>query len=245
MVEHSASFLSRLKELFFPSAVEKSPAKEAAREPAKEPVAEQHRSPDETRDYWRTADNGLNTSANYVNIERLPTLKTRSEFLVDWVSRVAGKDASVFELGCNAGRNLEFLRQGGISRLSAIEINADALSRLHTTYPELSEIVNVEAGSAEDLLKLKPDDSFDLVYTMAVLEHIHSDSEWIFGELVRITSKWLLIIEDEFTHSSRHFPRKYKEIFEGLGMTQVEEVMCNKDHGLPSKFRGRLFVKNG
>lgn len=56
---------------------------------------------------------------------------------------------------------------------------------------------------------------------MAVLEHIHFDSDWIFAELVRI-APLIITIEDEVDISTRHFPRNYQKVFEPLGMRQVD-----------------------
>lgn len=49
-------------------------------------------------------------------------------------------------------------------------------------------------------------------------------------------------VEDEQGVSARHFPRNYKEIFEALGLRQVEENHCT-GAGLSTKFRIRVFKK--
>ena len=74
----------------------------------------------------------------------------------------------------------------------------------------------------EDVIKGFKDDAFDVVFTMAILQHIHPKSEWIFSEIVRITKSFLIIREAEGYISWRHFPRNYKKIFERLGMKQIE-----------------------
>ena len=85
--------------------------------------------------------------------------------------------------------------------------------------------VNVKklSGILKKQLKIVEfDDShFDVVYTMAVLMHIHPDSEFIFKEITRITKDRLIVIEDEKCISPRHFPRNYKSVFENLGMRQI------------------------
>jgi|GEM_PF-2464290 hypothetical protein len=87
--------------------------------------------------------------------------------------------------------------------------------------------------------------NFDLVYTMAVLEHIHDESEFIFSHITRITRKILITIEDEGGISWRHFPRNYKKIFENLGMKQIEEINFKKTRvpGIKKEFFGRVFTK--
>ena len=78
---------------------------------------------------------------------------------------------------------------------------------------------------------------------MATLQHIHNDNKFIFDEIVRITKKNLITIEDEKGISWRHFPRNYKTIFEKLGLKQIEEIRCS-DLGINnSNFYARVFTK--
>ena len=53
----------------------------------------------------------------------------------------------------------------------------------------------IDQGTIED--RIKDMERCDLVFTMAVLEHIHLDSEWVFSEMARIAKKYLITIEDE------------------------------------------------
>jgi hypothetical protein len=78
---------------------------------------------------------------------------------------------------------------------------------------------------------------------MAVLEHIHRDSEWIFRKLARCTRRFLVTIEDEGSVSERHFPRDYGEVFQALGLTQIECVRDLRSHGLSHSFVARVFEK--
>lgn len=95
----------------------------------------------------------------------------------------------------------------------------------------------------EEIIKELRDGEFDIVFTMAVLEHIHTDSEWIFSEMVRITKDFLITIEDERGISWRHFPRNYKNVFESLRMKQIEEINCSEVDELGSDFFARIFKK--
>jgi len=78
---------------------------------------------------------------------------------------------------------------------------------------------------------------------MAVLEHIPTESEFIFGEMCRITRHLLITIEDEQGISWRHFPRNYQRVFESLGLKQIEEINCVKVSGLGEDFIARVFKK--
>ena len=58
-----------------------------------------------------------------------------------------------------------------------------------------------------------------------------------------MSKKYLVIIEDEWQVSNRHFPRNYKDIFENLGMTQLEDINCVHIPGLNKNFFARVFSK--
>jgi len=77
---------------------------------------------------------------------------------------------------------------------------------------------------------------------MAVLEHIHPDSEWIFEDMARITGLYLITIEAEKAEHWRLYPRNYKNIFEKYGLKQVEESSCDKESGL-GVYTLRIFKK--
>lgn len=92
----------------------------------------------------------------------------------------------------------------------------------------------------EEFAKDQRDGEYDLIYTMAVLEHIHPDSEWVFGELARATSGTLITIEDERAVTWRHFPRNYREVFEAQGLRQVHEARLTATEDLDG-FLARVF----
>ena len=197
----------------------------------KKPDAEQ-KSRDELHGYWRNPDQ-KNDPSTYLESGR------RSEYLVSLVKQHAGADASVIELGCNVGRNLHYLWQAGYRNLSGVEINEQAVKMMREKFPDVK--VKVHQGALED--KIRDLGQYDLVFTMAVLEHIHRDSEWVFGEIARIAKKCLITIEDEKNVSERHFPRNYKEIFEPLGLRQIYEHNCADVPELSKKFYARVFAR--
>lgn len=133
----------------------------------------------------------------------------------------------------------------GFHDLSGIEISKNAIDMMKQAYPDLAEKIEVYNGPVENFIRDFKDDSFNLVFTMAVLEHISTESEFIFSHMARITKKNLITIEDERGLSWRHFPRNYKVIFEGLGLKQVEEINFRKIMVPDSNkdFIGRVFKK--
>ncbi len=188
--------------------------------------------------YWRTPSDGLNDPDDYASPAR------RTQFLLGLLRRHVSAEASLLEIGCNVGRNLNGLYDAGFKRLSGIEISKRAITALRKHFPGLAEEATIHVGAVEDLVQAFHDDQFDLVFTMAVLEHIHPDSEWIFPEVVRITRRFLVTVEDEDPILSwRIFPRNYREVFEAMGMEQLESLSCQGIEGLGRGFVARVFRK--
>tara|TARA_B100001559_G_scaffold104065_1_gene87570 strand:- start:644 stop:1348 length:705 start_codon:yes stop_codon:yes gene_type:complete len=154
-------------------------------------------------------------------------------------------DDDIFEVGCNVGRNLNHLHDNGYRKLHAIEINHNAIDRMSKIFPSTYESSNIIEGSVEEKIKTFEDNEIKLTFSMAVLQHIHPESNFIFKEISRITSKYIIIMEREtLTHIFDEFPRNYKEIFEKLGWKELRDE--NLDPYKFSKSNGyhyRLFEK--
>jgi SAM-dependent methyltransferase len=192
----------------------------------------------ELHDYWRNPPDAGNFPSDYIDGG------DRSPYLVDLVQRYvgeAGRETRILEIGCNVGRNLEALRAAGFAHLTGIEINANALALLRERFPDLGKTAELRNEPVEDAIRKIDDGEFDVVYTMAVLEHIHSDSEWVFAEIARVTRRVLITIEDEQGFSARHFPRSYDRVFTRLGMEQIESRECTDIEGLGGGFYARVF----
>ena len=192
----------------------------------------------QVHEYWRNPD-ADNIHTTYVNASQ------RSEVLVNTVQKyLKEKDSSILEIGCNVGRNLHYLYSANYHNLTGIDINQQALDDMKKFYPDLRDI-QTHCSTIEDQLPKFADKKFDLVFTMAVLEHIHPDSEnEVFNEIARITGKYLITIEDEVTaYSDRVFPRNYKTIFEGLGLKEIDSFNC-AEMDLGKNFNLRVFSKS-
>ncbi|NIA22584.1 MAG: methyltransferase domain-containing protein [Proteobacteria bacterium] len=170
--------------------------------------------------------------------------KERSQLLVKIIKKYAKQNSKIIEIGCNVGRNLNYLFLAGFKNLNGIEISEEAVKLLKESYPEMYGEVKIYNTAVENVIKKFDDESFNVVFSMAVLEHIHVNSEWIFSEMVRATKDLLVTIEDERGISWGRFPRNYKKIFESLGMKQIEEIRCEKIEGLGADFFARVFKKH-
>src|SRR4030043_373828 len=120
----------------------------------------------------------------------------------------------------NFGKTLVIETGQRIMRLIKKELNA------YLIVSPIEEII--------DSFKLK---SFDVVFTFAVLMHIHQDSEWVFNRIKRISKKYIVICEDQ--------RRDYKKIFESghNKFIQVEEIQTGKFIKLDKKYITRIFER--
>lgn len=187
---------------------------------------------EEIHEFWKNP-NGINLPETYI-------LGDRSLFILDLFKNTDIKlTDSILELGCSVGRNLNFLFMNGYKNLTGIEININAKPVMKKTFPLLYKYVKIYWNSIEDT----PLPQIDVIYTMAVLEHIHPDSEWIFEEMSHQVNKYIITIEDERIISDRHFVRNYKNVFENLGLTQIYEKNCTGVYELGGDFYARIFKK--
>ena len=199
---------------------------------------------DEAQNFWKDPiksdeqDKGKNDPKDYLSFK-----DRRSPVLLEILDHyVKDRDLKILELGPNAGRNLNYLYVNGYKKLSGIEINPNAVSLLKKEFPLLSE--NIELSSLEDSLPRKKSDEYDVVFSMAVLEHISKESEFIFNEIQRISSSFIITIEDETTNwSIRHFPRNYKEVFESESWKEIFSANCKEYDCLDDRFFIRVFRK--
>jgi hypothetical protein len=79
-------------------------------------------------------------------------------------------------------------------------------------YPDCYKNIQVVRGTIEDFIIGVSSFDYDLVFAMAVLEHIHPESEWIFDNMMQ-SFNHILTIENEVTSSDRHCPRNYFNVF--------------------------------
>ena len=151
------------------------------------------------------------------------------------------KDDRILELGSGTGRNLHYLLSSGYDNVFGIEISHRAMELMKQKYPE---ILHVWHDSIENKIMDIKTGEFDIVFSMAVLMHIHGNSEWVFDEIVRVTKRCLVTIEEEKNGGKgrKHLPRNFKNIFEDLGMKQVGcDVFPQPGH---REFITRVFSKD-
>lgn len=159
-----------------------------------------------------------------------------SEILLDVFEHYVSEDAEVLEVGCSSGRHLEYLRRNGYENLTGIDINDTSFDIMDEHHPELAAIGTFHTGAIEDVLPEMDDEAFDVVYSVETLQHVHPDNEWVFEELMRVTTDLLITAENEGNSPERgrsdstvscvndEFPlyhRNWKEVFSELGLAQL------------------------
>jgi len=186
--------------------------------------------------FWKNPDIS-NAPASYtIGMER-------SSFLIRHACQHVPVGGKILEIGCNVGRNLNTFYHAGYKRIEGIEINPGAIALMKNQYPEMvrSPDFKIYNNPVEEVIGKLPDD-YDLVFTMAVLEHIPPASEHILPEICRLARNGVIItVEDELNNTSRHFAREYRKIFEKLGRKQVYQENCAHIPGLGEPFWLRVF----
>lgn len=185
----------------------------------------------QVHDYWKNADDKSNSPQAYLN-----SSDTSSKIIYNMIKNTGcNTGSSILDLGCNVGRNMEFLYHKGYHNITGIDINRHAIDIMQKNFSEMAAHSKIYNDAFENILP-NINNPFDIIFTCGVLMHIHKDSESLFGEIARLSGRFLITFEDEKGAARKNFPRNYKDIFENLGMKQVhEEKIMNHTVRLLSK----------
>jgi len=107
------------------------------------------------------------------------------------------KPSAILEIGCNCGPNLRLL--GNVCpqcRLLGIDINPESVEKGNIWLrSEGQKNVNLIVGKADNLSQF-PDNSFDIVFTDAVLIYIGPDKiQSVIQEITRVAKKEVILFE--------------------------------------------------
>lgn len=94
------------------------------------------------------------------------------------------KEAHVLDIGPGSGIAGEFLKQQGVTRLAAVEIDSATREKLHGLYEHI----------APTLQELPEELSFDCVLLLDVLEHMADPFEFLLKLEARLTDNALILI---------------------------------------------------
>jgi SAM-dependent methyltransferase len=166
-----------------------------------------------------------------------------SETIATAIEYYAADEAAILEIGCSSGRHLAHLLDRGFENLTGIDINDESFDVMAEYFPELTATGTFHTGAIEDVLPEFEDDAFDVIYSVETLQHVHPDDEWVFEELVRVTSDLLVTAENEGNGPERgrtddvnfvqgEFPLFYRDwhaVFTDLGLAQLLCERGNRD----------------
>jgi len=154
----------------------------------------------------------------------------RRRIIEHWLKRLpAREDRRILELGCGSGGNFEMLARYG--QLYAAD--SDETARNYASALNLAE---VEAASLPDDVPY-PDESFDLVVMLDVLEHIADDAAslqtvhrllkpggWFLATVPAFGFLWSA--HDEVHHHHRRYDaRQLRRVVEGAPL-QIQYLSC-------------------
>ncbi|MFC6786003.1 class I SAM-dependent methyltransferase [Halobaculum halobium] len=148
---------------------------------------------DDLRDAWadRTGEFSPRYYAHYGPNEV-------SRRLAALLGDAVGWDARVLELGCGSGRHLAHLHDEGFSTLAGVDINPGSFDVLREEYPDLGTAGAFHAGAISDVLPAFDDGSFDAVYSVETLQHVHPEEmSATFDEVARVVGDVLVTVELE------------------------------------------------
>lgn len=161
-----------------------------------------------------------------------------SDLIRRTLDSLSDPEPSVLELGCSSGRHLAHLREHGYRDLSGIEINAEALDVMAENYPDLADEGTFYVDAIESVLPGFEDGRFDVVYSVETLQHIHTDNEWVFADIARVTDDLLVTVENEgdgeesVNYVKNEFPLYYRDwrtVFGALGFDHVDSESLDRD----------------
>ncbi len=185
--------------------------------------------------YWSKPDDDVNRSEEYVH----PV--ARSIYLETLIKTHCTEVSSILELGCNIGRNLNHLKQTFNIPVAGIEISKYALDLIQKTYPSLRDCTFYN-GDMTGIIESIPDKTYDMVFSMAVLMHLHpATPEQFWSHIIRIAKRYIITIENESIGSNRNWPRNYKQLLEPFGAQELYSEKVGQVSGLEN-YITRIFA---
>lgn len=159
---------------------------------------------------------------------------------LDEVIKVSSSNDSFIEIGCNAGRNLNYLYEKGFRNLAGIEINDTAVNvTLKKYFPDLYAFGKFYVGNAAEEIRKIPDNSFDTVFSIYVLIHINPEYKSLFKDMVRISKKYIIVTT---SLNGSPFPYDFVKIFTDLGCKEIYSRI-NYENGSICKLPENLYNK--
>ena len=127
-------------------------------------------------------------------------------------------DASILDLGCNSGANLNFLYQSGYRHLAGVDVGRQALKLFASTFPEAFACARPANDLFQHFLLTHDTGAFDVLHSNgATIELVHPSFP-IVAEICRVTRDSVYLDICERGHT---YPRRYVEQFARHGFVLV------------------------
>ena len=141
------------------------------------------------------------------------------------------KPQSVLEFGCGPGKHLVELSSSGIAKLSGIDISPKAVEVAKKKGLDVSE-------GTENSLKSIESNSYDIVFTCSVLDHIENIEDLV-SDLSRIAKTAVIVAETNDVIGDYYYPHNYLS----LGFTD-SGYSWKSDLQPPMMAEYRIYIKN-
>lgn len=185
----------------------------------------------QAHEYWRNPPRA-NRHLKYVGRDSYRSVVRLCE-------KHARKDARILELGCNVGTTLDALYSVGFGNLSGIEINPQAVEMMAQLYGDMYAAAEIHVGTLEDVVPRLGE--YDLIFSKAVLCHLHPKGEHVLAQIAERTPAILTIEDEQTDKSGRHWARNYRRVFARFGFNQVEFV--HHPQGMGGPYVGRYLAR--
>lgn len=136
---------------------------------------------------------------------------------------------SILEIGCGFGRNIRYLVENGVTaEISGIDISPKMIKKAKEyTKNYRPKLYNMPAEKMTFKNK-----TFDVSFSHGVLMHVPtSNIESVLKELIRVTKKKIIMIEQNYGGNEYTFIHDYKKILKDLGLARYS-VRRSKNLGL-------------
>ncbi|MCG3777301.1 MAG: hypothetical protein JW395_4179 [Nitrospira sp.] len=160
---------------------------------------------------WAAADTGI----GWDPVNYLHTYRTR---LVEKINEIVPKDASLVELGCNCGSDMNILVRDGYIHITGVDAGGRALEMFKREYPETYTVAMPRHDLFQRFLLGMATGSCDYIYSNgATIELVHPSFPLV-NQICRVAKKGVLL---DLSERHQGYPRNYSEQFAKHGFAQV------------------------
>jgi SAM-dependent methyltransferase len=139
---------------------------------------------EDSRGFWMTR---TNNSPNNRPVAYANATLDRTKELYRYIEDYIDSEYHIIEVGCNVGRNLNYLYSKDVRKLIGVEINPEALKMGSELYVDMfndSSSLFLNGAAGDILPTLNNGRSINLCFTMAVMIHMSNEEQ-------DFTMKWI------------------------------------------------------